>query len=490
MWRPPNATRHPTIPAAWPSAAEAANSLLFSPINDGRLELNHRTWVPAMVPWRASESGEVTPAVIEWYARFAEGCPGAIVVEATGIRDIPSGPLLRIGHERYEAGLRKLTEAVKKASGGHTKIFIQLIDFLRVNRRPQASRFFERYLRIDTGHKRRAKEVVSSEPWAEMDEITFRTRLSTLPREALVEILTQQETRDLEYGYRESINDIHLDHIKALPKRLPELFAKASVRAVNAGFDGVELHYAHAYTMASFLSRTNVRADGYGGTTSARLRCPLEVFEACRAVLPDNMPLGCRMLVDEIITGGSRVADAEQYAEAFAQAGMDFISLSTGGKFDDAKQPKIGAAVYPYTGESGFECMPTVYADARGPYGRNLPKMEALRQHLRTQELTVPIVIAGGIQTFEQAEKALQSGQGDIIGAARQTLADPDWFKKCLEGRGNEIRRCAMTNYCEALDQRHKEVTCRLWDRVQLDEPNVRRSADGRRRLTAPREEH
>ena len=57
-----------------------------------------------MVPWRASEEGNVTQDVIDWYARFAEGMPGAIVVEATGIRDIPSGPLLRISDERHVAG--------------------------------------------------------------------------------------------------------------------------------------------------------------------------------------------------------------------------------------------------------------------------------------------------------------------------------------------------------------------------------------------------
>ena len=128
MWRPPNATRHTLPITEWPSAEDAAKSLLFTPLTQGRLRIHHRTWVPAMVPWRASENGEVTPELIEWYARFASGRPGVLVVEATGIRDIPSGPLLRIGHERYEAGLRTLTDAVRKASGGHTKLFIQLIN--------------------------------------------------------------------------------------------------------------------------------------------------------------------------------------------------------------------------------------------------------------------------------------------------------------------------------------------------------------------------
>ena len=73
-----------------------------------------------------------------------------------------------------------------------------------------------------------------------------------------------------------------------------------------------------------------------------------------------------------------------------------------------------------------------------------------------------------------------------MIGAARQTLADPDWFLKMREGRGDEIRRCQYTNYCEALDAKHKQVTCRLWDRKRLDEEGVSLSHDGRRRLEAP----
>ena len=99
----------------------------------------------------------------------------------------------------------------------------------------------------------------------------------------------------------------------------------------------------------------------------------------------------------------------------------------------------------------------------------------------------MPIVATGGIHAFEQAEAILSSGAADIVGAARQTLADPDWFRKIRLGLGSEVRRCAFTNYCEALDQRHRQVTCKLWDRTELSEPGARRSSDGLRRLVAPR---
>ena len=70
---------------------------------------------------------------------------------------------------------------------------------------------------------------------------------------------------------------------------------------------------------------------------------------------------------------------------SFARAGVDYLSVSKGGRFEDAKQPKIGEAVYPYTGESGYECMPTVVSDARGPFGRNVPLAAAIRHALARQ---------------------------------------------------------------------------------------------------------
>ena len=87
---------------------------------------------------------------------------------------------------------------------------------------------------------------------------------------------------------------------------------------------------------------------------------------------------------------------------------------------------------------------------------------------------------------YEEAERVLADGIADIVGSARQSLADPGWWKKLREGRGAEVRQCEYKNYCEGLDQKHKEVTCQLWDRVGRDEPGVMRSRDGKRRLVAP----
>lgn len=431
-----------------------------------------------MVPWRATEEGFVTPDVLAWYGRFAEGRPGAIVVEATGIRDVPSGPLLRMGHDRFLPGLRELVETVRERSGGHTKLFIQLIDFLRIRRRPEKERFLRRFLSITDAHREAVGE--------ETDE-AVREALLAMTDEALVLVLSAREREALTHGDRERVTDVHLPHVAELPTVLPGLFSDAAARAQAAGFDGVELHYAHAYTMASFLSRQNAREDGYGGSAEDRVRLPLEVFSAVRERVGPDYAVGCRFLSHEIIEGGSDVTDASYFARRFAEAGMDFLSLSRGGKFEDAQQPKEGWSAYPYTGPSGYECMPTVFSDAAGPFGRNVEAAGEIRRSIRDAGHATPVIAAGGIASFAQAEAVLEAGHADIVGAARQSIADPDWFAKVLEGHGGQVRRCKFTNYCEALDQKHKQVTCQLWDRKDLDAPDVMLSLDGRRRLVAPR---
>ena len=130
--------------------------------------------------------------------------------------------------------------------------------------------------------------------------------------------------------------------------------------------------------------------------------------------------------------------------------------------------------------------MPTVRSDERGPFGRNRAATRTVREAVRAAGCETPVVLSGGISTFEQAEELLRTGAADIVASARQSLADPDWFRKLRLGLGDEVRRCVFTNYCEGLDQVHKAVTCKLWDHVGLDQPAAALTPDGRRRLVAP----
>ncbi len=484
---PARRVHHPLPEARWPTAEEAASALWFSPVRLGkRVVAERRTWVPAMVPWRATEDGFVTEDVLAWYRRFGEGRPGTLVVEATGIRDVPSGPLLRIGSDRFVPGLKRLVKTVREASGGHTRLMIQVIDFLAIKRRPAPEAYFGRFLAVTDDLKRRAARGLGDPHLAAAPEAAVRARLSAATREEIERTLTPRELEALDVGYRERVWDTHLPHVRDLPNTLPGLFADAAARAEAAGFDGVELHFAHAYTMASFLSRLNVRDDGYGTTFEGRVRLPVEVIRAVRARVTD-FAVGVRFLGDEAIEGGTGIEEAARFAVEFARAGADWLSVSKGGKFEDAKQPKVGEAAYPYTGRSGLECMPTVTIDERGPFSRNVSLAAAVRAAVRAGGYEAPVVTSGGISTFEQAEGILRRGEADVVAGARPSLADPDWFEKIRSGLGSLVRRCEFTNYCEALDQRHEQVTCKLWDRgFDPEDRSFARSRDGRRRLVAP----
>src|SRR2546428_11167578 len=174
MWKFKNPIKHTILETRWPTAQEAEESLVYQPIKIGSTEARSRTWVPAMVPWRATEDGFVTQENLDWYRRFAQGRPAALVVEATGVRDNPSGPLLRIGHDRFLPGLKKLVETVREGSRGHTKLFIQIIDFLAVKRRPDPKKYFQRFLQITDHHRSTLSELTGDSTWNQSDEKRVR----------------------------------------------------------------------------------------------------------------------------------------------------------------------------------------------------------------------------------------------------------------------------------------------------------------------------
>src|SRR4029078_6846708 len=189
MWKFKNPIRHHIPETRWPTAKEAQRSRLFQPVRIGSLELESRTWVPAMVPWRATDDGFVTQQNLDWYERFAQGRPGVLVIEATGIRDIPSGPLLRIGDDRFIPGLRKLVEVVKKASQGETLLFIQIIDFLAVKRRQEPEKYFDRFLKITERHRQALGEQTANEKWLSAEERNIREALRSASDSQLDQIL-------------------------------------------------------------------------------------------------------------------------------------------------------------------------------------------------------------------------------------------------------------------------------------------------------------
>lgn len=252
-------------------------------------------------------------------------------------------------------------------------------------------------------------------------------------------------------GYRQMVEDLSLGEIEEIPM----LFARGAERARKAGFDAVELHFAHAYTMASFLSRYNKRRDAYGGSLENRLRLGEEVIGRTREAVGNDFVIGARINGDEFTLGGNSLEQAKAIALRLSSLGLDYLSVSAGGKFEDAVA-KVGESLNPYTGYSGHRTMPPYWM----PEKVNVYLASNIRNTLRQAGLDTPVVTAGRIPSATVAESILESGDADLVAIARPTLCDPFWPGKTREGREEEIVRCRYCNRCREADENFQKVYC------------------------------
>ncbi|MEV5383458.1 bifunctional salicylyl-CoA 5-hydroxylase/oxidoreductase [Streptomyces sp. NPDC052721] len=187
-----------------------------------------------------------------------------------------------------------------------------------------------------------------------------------------------------------------------------EQFATAAWRAARAGFDLLELHCAHGYLLSGFLSPlTNHRTDTYGGSLEKRLRYPLEVFDAVRAVWPAERPMTVRISATDWAEGGTTAEDAVEIARAFAAHGADAIDVSTG----------------------------QVVAEERPEFGRSYqtPFADRIRHEVR-----VPVIAVGAISSWDDVNSLILAGRADLCALARPHLYDPHWTLHAAAEQGYE----------------------------------------------------
>lgn len=250
-------------------------------------------------------------------------------------------------------------------------------------------------------------------------------------------------------GWKRPIEDFSVEEIQQVKKE----FVEAAIRAKKAGFDGIELHAAHGYTLSSFISLLNTRTDEYGRNTEGRCRIVTEIITECRAALGDDYCIGVRISGEEFVVGGNTLKQTTEISKIFAKAGVDFISVSAGGKTEDGAW---------YKGYSGNRCMPS----ANYPYGLHVYLAEGIKNALREINSDCPVIVSGKVRDLAHGEEILQAGQADLIGVCRPALADPDWIIKQVEGRQKEIVKCVYCNVCLERDQRHEPVECIVAEKV------------------------
>jgi len=183
-------------------------------------------------------------------------------------------------------------------------------------------------------------------------------------------------------------------------------YVAATERGHRAGFDMVEMHAAHGYLLAGFISPlTNVRSDEYGGSLENRLRFPLEVFRAMRAAWPDEKPMSVRISATDWVDGGLTGDDAVEVARAFADAGCDLIDVSTG----------------------------QTVADAQPVFGRmfQTPFSDQIRN-----EASLATMCVGAITTADQVNTIIAAGRADLVALARPHLVDPYFAMKAAAWYG------------------------------------------------------
>ena len=218
-------------------------------------------------------------------------------------------------------------------------------------------------------------------------------------------------------GFQHAIAPVPMT--KAMIDQVVESYAETARKCASWGVDGIELHCAHGYLIAQFLSpNSNKRRDEYGGSWENRCRFMLEVARAVRVAVP-NITVGARFS-PELIVGGLDEQDNLRAARLLVDEGLiDYVSLSLG----------------------VYQTLYKVIGGMHEPTGYELATSEPI-----TRALNIPTMVIGRFRTLEEADNVIRSGAADFVGFTRATIADPDLVRKTLEGNAEQVRPCIGCN--------------------------------------------
>lgn len=350
---------------------------LFSPIKIGNFEVPNRIChVPTDIS-SANADGSVNERVITYHEEIAKGGCGFIICGAatpdkkTGR---PTVTCLAVDEDPLIPGLAELAEAVHRHGA---KISLQI------------------------------QHPGRQAAWPRKDLISATDLVADIPASAGHEVIyasAEAKGKSIRAMTGEEIYD------------LIDKFAEGAWRLQQAGFDSVELHGAHGYLIAQFMSAyVNKRNDRFGGSFMSRMRFPLEIIHAIQYKCGKDFPIGIRYSGEEWIEGGRKLEESVKAAKLFEEHGAAFLDISAG--IFEVPGPVMDPMYY--------------------PQGWNTYTADEIKKHVK-----IPVITSHTLRDPDYCEKILAEGKTDMVGFSRQMVADPYWANKARMGKKEEIRKC------------------------------------------------
>jgi len=376
---------------------------LFKPFQVKDLVIPNRILMAAMGNNLSGTQGVVTPHTTAYYLERARGGVGMIITEAVAVsiaaRHRAGGLVLY--DTSHEDGLRRLAESIHNAG---SKVAIQL------------------------NHGGRLVD-----PKISGGRVVAPSGIPAVPGKPLPQPLTIKEIK-------ETVSD----------------FARAAERAVELGFDAIEIHGAHTYLIHQFFSpRSNLRKDEYGGSLENRMRFPLEVAKAVSEAVGNRLPVIFRLSAEEGEEGGYAIEEALALGKTLREAGVDILHISAG----TTERP-----------QSSLYCI----QPGAMPEGCLIHFAERFRM-----EVGPPVIGVGRIVSPDIAERFLEENKIDLVAMGRGLLADPEWPNKASNRVKGSIRKCIGCNRCVEAISHQEPIICTVnpmtgnENRLPLRRPSV-----------------
>ncbi len=372
---------------------------LLEPVKIGAMELRNRIVMPPMCTNFASETGAVTQRLIDYYVERARGGVGLVTVEATCV-DSPVGRLsplqLCVDDDKFIGGLNDLVEAIQEKGA---KISLQL---------------------HHAGRQTTLAVTGGAQPVSASETVYKDVKARALPAEGIECVVGR--------------------------------FGESAKRAKAAGFDAVEIHGAHGYLIAQFLSPyVNKRIDEYGGDPEKRMRFVLEVLEETRKRVGLDFPIIFRLSGEEFVEDGLTLKEAKGIAQRLERAGVDALHVTAG----------VGGTIWPV--------QPMAV-----PRGCLVHLAEGIKE-----VVGIPVIAVGRINNPTLAEEILRDGRADLVSMGRALIADPELPRKVAEGRLDDIRMCtACLRGCSERFNAYLRISCTVNPAVGREKEYMVKPAD------------